>query len=369
MAALIILIVSMVTLAQSALIPNPLASLGPVYVPANKPPTNAANVQPGAATILAIPLSVVATSDDDIKTPLETVKDAVANVAEKVADVVDNVREKVADVVDDVRDKVSDFVDDAKAGGSSRRDVGVISKAKDNSNETSDTSDEVDKIDDNSEELKSDGGNSTEGSITDDDSKDKDKKVNEDDDDSKNKLNTGKSSAEVRTRAYNRGKQTDDSKEKVSGTDNSSNVNGTDDSGEKQDVGKKDIVDNNNDDDSREKGETKSMWSWLKGLIGDIENESGDGDTKVRHYLTQISKVRGYLDAMDSNFAASVAKQSGTCPVYPVQVGNNRVTITTQNGCKIIIRLKGLTVDKIEDGHEDKKRTHKRSVLVSYSDD
>lgn len=304
--------VSMVTLARSAILPAPLATHGPVYVPANRPPTNAASLPTGGATILAIPLSVVATSDDDVKTPLETVKDVVADVAEKVADVVANAREKVADVVDDVRDKVSDFVDAAKAGGSSRHDVGVISKNKDNSNETNDTSDETDKIDDDSDELKSDGGNSTEGANTDDDSKDKDKKVNDDDDDSKNRLNTGKSSSEMRTRAYNnRGKQKDDSNEKVSDGDNGSKVNGTDDSGEKQDAGKKENVDTNNDDDSREKGEAKSMWSWLKGLIGDIENESGDGDAKVRHYLTQISKVKGYLDAMDSNLAASVAKQSG----------------------------------------------------------
>ncbi|CAG5120173.1 unnamed protein product [Candidula unifasciata] len=418
MAALMILIVSMVALAGADSAVDPHFTPRPAYVNANKAPVDPV---PSAATILSIPVSVVATSDDpadDAKSAAGVMNKIVAKVVEKVIDVVTDVREKVADAV-------SDFVDDAKAGSSSRDHDDVVFKNNDNSNETkTDDSEETDTLNDNSDEL--DDGDSAEKSKSstndnskDDDkkikddgnSKDDDKKINEDDnskdddkkinddnsedddkkinnydnskDDDKNindddnskdadkKINDNGNDSKNREKSSTEvgDKQKDNSKERITGKNK---VHERDDSGERRRQDKKDdnntSNDKNKDEESSEKADGKSVWSFLKDLTGDIENESADDDTKVRHYLTRISKFRGYMDAMDSNFAVSLAKQSGTCPVYPIQVGNNRVTITTENGCKIIIKLKGLTVDKIEDGHEEKKRAHKRSILVSYSD-
>merc|ERR1712098_680060 len=54
------------------------------------------------------------------------------------------------------------------------------------------------------------------------------------------------------------------------------------------------------------------------------------------------------MDAVRASTAAATAASTGTCPAYPVDVQEDKVTITTMPGCQIVIRLRGARVASVD---------------------
>jgi len=121
--------------------------------------------------------------------------------------------------------------------------------------------------------------------------------------------------------------------------------------------------------------------SWFNYLLGDDSSDSeggssGDvsslksGSHGMNRYLGKMSRVKNMMDVLQAKMAAATAAQEGQCPVYPVSVEQDKVTITTQEGCKIVIRLKGASVEAVntfEDNYIPRQRVA-RGVSVDYMD-
>lgn len=297
---------SLVTSAVSLVIPGPRSGLqAPAFVPSNASPLNyfVNRGSSRSSRIVSIPLSVIATNDDhadDMRSPAGIVKEVIANAAKKVTDIVADVKDKVADAVDDakdvvsdvignVRDKVKDIIDDAKTGGTSAQKAD--NDAGHGSNETLDETVDVDALDVNSNEK-------VDVSSKDEDRRHKDNSASAEDDE--------KTSADDATKSGTSSSK--DDKIKNQSGENATPASTTTNDSHEQDPNNNN---NNNDGGSKEADNSVDVWSFLKRLSGDREVGSGDDDSKVKRYLTQMSKVRGYLDAIDSSIAASQARQTG----------------------------------------------------------
>jgi len=136
------------------------------------------------------------------------------------------------------------------------------------------------------------------------------------------------------------------------------------------------------DDDSSFEGDKDDVddftqaSSWFNYLLGDDSSDDSDDDVSslksgshgMNRYLGKMSRVKNMMDVLQAKMAAATAAQQGQCPVYPVSVEEDKVTVTTQDGCQIVIKLKGATVETVntfEDNYTQRQRVA-RSVSVDY---
>ncbi|KAH9514923.1 hypothetical protein Btru_021377, partial [Bulinus truncatus] len=112
--------------------------------------------------------------------------------------------------------------------------------------------------------------------------------------------------------------------------------------------------DNRSDDKDKNNGDRDGNRS------DDKDNKSADKDNK------SADKDKNKSDDGDDD-RSNDKDDSGTCPAYPVNIDDHKVTITTQDGCKIVIKLPVLLGDKDISVHDDKGRTV-RTLELSYDD-
>merc|ERR550534_2801245 len=94
--------------------------------------------------------------------------------------------------------------------------------------------------------------------------------------------------------------------------------------------------------------------SWFNNLLtaGDAVEEK-PGVSGLKSYVGRLGRMQALMDAVRASTAAATAASTGTCPAYPVDVQEDKVTITTMPGCQIVIRLSGARVSGIDGVNAD----------------
>ncbi|KAK3759153.1 hypothetical protein RRG08_036945 [Elysia crispata] len=321
-------------------------------------------------------------SADSISSAQDKLSEVVSSVQDSMSEVVDSAQDAASDVLDTAMDKVEDVVDAAQDTTATGAAADVVTDAVDDLRDAiTDVVDGMEDIvtetSDDTQETVSDITDDTDGSTTDilDDISDAAEDATEDVLDEVTDAVEDLEDA-ITDAADNTQDATEDVLDQISDMITTDSAEDTSDLVEEILTGATPGGEEGEPTDHIESPITDIVEE-ITDDLGDSESHSGqsldfaDHDESGESWLSQWSRVKQLMDLLEAGLAESQAAKSGTCPRYPVHVGTDSVTVTTHNGCKIVIKLRGATVDGIhstQDNLTDGPQLD-RSIEVSYHND